>query len=163
MLNCRAGKILSLFLFAVTFTGCVGGGNNDNRPTTAGNGSAANANVAKTNVEELGLLVRVAYEVEDVVWKENASKKTLVAVLRFSPADAEKVVNEATPFGSSQPNVISPETWFPDELIAQSEMSGDSVLKGTAYPVNGFLQEPYLRGKVTRIEGTYYFVIEASK
>ena len=156
--------ILSLFLFAVTFTGCVGGGNNDNRPTiTAGGGSAANANVVKTNVEELGLLVRVAYAVEDVVWKENASKKTLIAVLRFSPADAEKVVTEATQFGSSQPNVISPETWFPDELIAQSEMSGDSVLKGQAYPANGFLQEPYSTGKVTRIEGTDYFVIEASK
>lgn len=156
--------ILSLFLFAVTFAGCGGGSKNDNRPTpTTVNGATSNANVAKTNVEELGLLVRVAYEVDDVVWKENASKKTLIAVLRFSPADAEKVVTEATQFGSSQPNVISPETWFPDELIAQSEMSGDSVLKGTAYPANGFLQEPYLSGKVTRIEGTYYFVIEASK
>lgn len=164
MSNFRAGAILSLFFVPVIFTACSGSSNSDNktRPTIAANSSALNANTAKTNVEELGLLVRVSYEVEDVVWKENSNKKSLIAVFRFSPADAEKVVAEATQFGQSQPNTISPETWFPSELIAQSEMSGDNALKGLAYPANGFLQESYSSGKLTRIEGTDYFVLEAT-
>ena len=159
----RPGLVIILITCSLLVGGCGGAASNSansNRPTA--NITNQNSNTARTNVEELGLLVRVPYEVEDVVWKENTSKKTLIAVLRFSPSDAEKIVNEAGQFGPSQPNVISPETWFPDELIAQSEMSGDNALKGQAYAANGFLQEPYSVGKVTRIEGTDYFVIEAT-
>jgi hypothetical protein len=149
-------------LILVSF-GCGGGTPN----TTSSNASSAskaanqNSNVARTNVEELSLQIRIPYEVEDVVWKEDTTKKTLLAVFRFSPADAEKIVGEASQFGAPQSTVVSPETWFPEELIAQSEMSGDNALKGQAYPANGFLQESYTSGRLIRIVGTDFFVLEA--
>ncbi len=161
----KTAAILSLFTAVALSFGCGEGTNSNvmksNRPGPAANG-AEKPNSPRTNVEELGLHVKVAYEVEDVVWIENPGKRSLMAVLRFSPADAAKVVGEASQFGQPQAGSISPESWFPDELIAQAEMSGDRVLKGQVYPANSFLQEPYVTGKLTRIEGTDYFVLEAS-
>ena len=57
---------------------------------------------------------------------------------------------------------IENETWFPDDLIAYGEMSGDDTLKGTSYAANAFLQDPFNEGRVVRIEGTNYFVLEAT-
>lgn len=156
---------LAAFLVSLTLvaSGCGGASNSTNSSEPSVSKAAnRNSNAARTNVEELNLLVRVQYEVEDVAWKENSTKKTLMAVLRFSPDDSAKIVAEALQFGAAQPNVIAPETWFPEELIAQSEMSGDNALKGQAYPANGFLQETYSSGKLTRIDGTDYFVLEAA-
>lgn len=154
-----------LICVAIVFIAACGGSGvntvNGSQAANPANSNAASSNVPKTNVEELGMIVNVPYAVEDVVWKEFASTKTLVAVLRFSPADSAKVVAEAEKSGPPQPGTISPETWFPDELIAQSEMTGDNVLRGAAYAADGFLQQPYTTGKITRIEGTDYFVLEA--
>ncbi len=160
----RADVILALFLSAVLLSACVGGNRNSNaRPVAnASNSTAENANTAKTNVEELGVLVNVPYEAEDVVWKDDAAQKKVIAVLRFSPADANKIVAEAAQFGTPQNVSIAAVSWFPDELIAQSDMSGDSTLKGSAYPANNFFQEPYTNGKITRVEGSDYFVLELS-
>ena len=55
---------------------------------------------------------------------------------------------------------VGAETWFPEELTAQSQLSGEGVLKGTAYAANEFFNIPYGSGKVTRIRGTDYFVLE---
>ncbi|MBK6723605.1 MAG: hypothetical protein IPG58_10155 [Acidobacteria bacterium] len=153
--------LLSAFML-VSF-GCGAGPANSTNSNVASVSKATNrnSNVARTNVEELSLQIRIPYEVEDVVWKEDTAKETLLAVLRFSSADSEKIVSEAIQFGTPQPNVVSPEVWFPEELIAQSEMTGDNALKGQAYPANGFLQESYTSGKVTRIDGTDFFVLEA--
>lgn len=149
-------------LMLVSF-GCGAGPANSTSSNVASVSKSANqnSNVARTNVEELSLQIRIPYEVEDVVWKEDTTKKTLLAVFRFSPADAEKIVGEASQFGAPQSTVVSPETWFPEELIAQSEMSGDNALKGQAYPANGFLQESYTSGRLIRIVGTDFFVLEA--
>ncbi len=149
-------------LMLVSF-GCGGGAANSTSGNVSSVSKAANqnSNAARTNVEELSLQIRIPYEVEDVVWKEDAAKKSLLAVLRYSPADAEKIVVEASQFGASQATVVSPEIWFPDELIAQSEMSGDNALKGQAYPANGFFEGAYTAGKLIRIDGTDFFVLEA--
>ncbi|MGE3466038.1 MAG: hypothetical protein AB7J13_03820 [Pyrinomonadaceae bacterium] len=120
------------------------------------------SNPARTNVEELGLLVNVPYDAEDVVWKEFKDNGTLLAVIKFKSEDAAKVVADAEKFGPSQPAVISPEDWFPEELTAQSEMSGDNQLKGLSYPANALLGEAYKTGRITRIDGTDFFVLEAS-
>lgn len=133
-----------------------------NGPAGAANRAAQNSDGPRTNVEELGLLVNIPYEVMDVVWKEDQKKKTLMAVLRFSPADAAKIVAEAEKVGAFRAATIQPEPWFPDELTAQSEMSGDALLKGKSYPANGFLQEGYSAGTITRIDGTDYFILQAS-
>ena len=79
--------------------------------------------------------------------------------MRLSPSDANKLVAETGAAGTPESS-IAVESWFPDELIAQSEMSGDSALKGVSYPANAFVQEPYTVGKITRIEGTDYFILE---
>jgi hypothetical protein len=142
---------------------CGGSRPASNQTTSAANSTAENTNAARSNVEELGMLVNVPYEAEDIVWKEDAAHKRLIAVLRFSNADADKVVAEAMTHGAPQQVTLSTETWFPAELIAQSDMTGDNQLRATAYAADGFYQEPYTSGRVLRVEGTDYFVLELSR
>ena len=160
----RSELILALFLIAVSLSGCYSGGGNTNAipSNDRSNTNRENANTAKTNAEELGLLVKILYETEDIVWKDDTTNRKLIAVLRFSTVDADKIVVDAEKFGVPVNVNIAAETWFPSELIAQSDMSGDSALKGFAYPANAFFQEPYTAGRITRIDGGDYFVLELS-
>jgi ABC-type Fe3+-hydroxamate transport system substrate-binding protein len=149
--------ITAVLLFTLSVMAACGGQGTNSSPVNRSSRSN-DSNSPKTNAEELGMLVKIPYETEDIVWKNYSETKRILAVLRFSPADANKIVTEAggTPEGRS----LSAETWFPAELTAQSEMSGDSALKGISYPATAFYQEPYSTGKITRIEGTDYFVLE---
>jgi len=146
---------------AVLFAACGG------KPNVAANAPAnsptnqANA-AAKTNAEELGLLVNIPYETEDIVWKQDDANKKLIAVFRLTPADSAKVVAEAEKVRPPQAVNIASETWFPAELIAQSAMSGDDSLNGKSYVANSFLQDPYKSGTISRIDNTDYFVLEVS-
>ena len=160
----RTGVILALFLSAISILGCGGGNKNTNSgmPANSSNTTAENANTAKTNVEELELLVNIPYDAEDIVWKQDAGNKRVIAVLRFSPEDSNKIVIEAGKFGPAENVSVATEPWFPDELTAQSDMSGDSALKGLAYPANNFYQEPFTSGQITRIKDSDYFVLELS-
>ncbi|MEP6788819.1 MAG: hypothetical protein ABJB40_10340 [Acidobacteriota bacterium] len=160
MTKLKVGVILALFLSPVALSGCGGKSENAVPAVNAANNVGENSNSARTNVEELGLLINVPYEAEDVVWKEASSHKKLTVVFRFSAADAGKLVAEAERAGAPQNVSVEVETWFPDELTAQSEISGDSTVKGRAYPANAFYQEPYTSGKITRIEDTNYFLLE---
>ena len=164
MVNFKSGVILALFFSTTILIACGNGAKNTNAPgsSSLANSNSASANSARTNVEELGLLVNVPYETEDIVWKEDAARRKIIAVMRFSPADANKIVAEAETFAQPQNVEIAVETWFPDELTAQSETSGDSALKGLAYSANSFILEPYTNGRITRIEGGDYFVLELS-
>jgi hypothetical protein len=139
-----------------------GGAGNGNRPANAA-ASAENANTTKTNVEELGMLANIPFEAEDIAWREDAAHKRLIAVLRFSPEDAQKVISDAAAKGTPQHVTIPSERWFPAELTAQGDMAGDDMLKGTAYAADAFFQEPYTAGRVVRIDGTDYFVLELSR
>ena len=155
--------ILALFLCAVSFAACGGGENNNARTNAnAANRTGEGSIAAKTNVEELSLLVNVPYEAEDIVWKDYTAGKKVIAVLRFSPEDANKVAASAEKYGAPENVGLPVETWFPDELIAQGEMSGDRALKGLAYSANDFYLTPYTSGKITRIEASDYFVLEVS-
>ena len=155
--------ILALFFCTALLPACRGSGNKSaNSKASAANQANENANTTKTNVEELGVIVNVQYEAEDVVWKEDTAHKKVIAVLRFSPADSAKLVAEAEKVRPAELANISSETWFPAELIAQSEMSGDDDLKGQSYAANQFFQEPYTNGRIVRIENTDYFVLELS-
>ena len=158
----RSAAILALFLCVALYSAC---GESANKPAnstaaTASNQANTNSNAVRSNVEELGLLVNVPYEAEDVVWKEYPSQQRLIAVLRFSTADSAKLVNEAEKIKPSEAASISSETWFPAELIAQSEMAGDDNLNGRAYAANQFFQEPYISGRVIRVENTDYFILD---
>lgn len=158
----RTAAILSLFITCTLLCSCVGGRDEkaNSRPPTAANRSNQNSSSPRTNVEELGLLVNVPYETEDVVWKEASPVKKVVAVLLFTKETAERVVADAQAHGASKNVTIAAEPWFPDELIAQSEMSGDALLRGTAYPGNSFFLGEYNAGTITRIEGSDHFVLE---
>ncbi len=162
MIHLRFAVILTLFAVSVLTGSCSGGGDpkeNSNSPVTAKN---SNTTTAKTNVEELSLLITFPYETEDIVWKEDESNKRLIAVFRLSPADAAKLVTEAEKIRPAQAVTISPESWYPAELIAQSAMSGDDTLNGRSFAANGFLQEPYKSGTITRVDTTDFFVLEVS-
>ena len=155
--------ILALFFCTTLSPACRVSSNKPvNSKDSAANQAIENSNTTKTNVEELGVIINVQYEAEDVVWKEDVAHKKVIAVLRFSPADSAKLVAEAEKIRPSESANISSETWFPAELIAQSEMSGDDDLKGQSYAANQFFQEPYTKGLIVRIENTDYFVLEIS-
>jgi hypothetical protein len=154
---------LSLFLASCLVAVGCGGGSNSNSIGSAGNvASGSSVNSAKTTVEDLGLRIALPYELDDVVWKEYIEQKRLVAVMRVTPADAAKLIADASATGPAESVSIPVQAWFPQELVAQGEISGDNTLKGQAYPANSFFQEPYMSGRVARVEGTDYFVLDVT-
>jgi len=156
-----AGSLSTLLFYSVLAVSCTRTNKNSNSEShNSSNTAAENSNAAKTNVEELGLLVTIPYEAEDIVWKEDTAHKKITAVLRFSPEDANKITADATARQAPQNVTLSSSSWFPAELIAQSEMTGDDQLHGTAYAADAFYQEPYTTGRLVRVEGTDYFVLE---
>jgi hypothetical protein len=156
----KTAVILALFSAVLIPAGCSDTASNSNTANNAANEAATNANVAKTNAEELGVLIKMPFEAEDAVWRGGPDQKKLIAVLRFSTADANKLVEQAKKVGPPVAGQIESESWFPAELIAQSDISGDDTLKGTTYAADDFYQPPYTEGKLTRIEDTDYFVLE---
>jgi len=126
----------------------------------ATNQTNENFNTARSNVEELRLVATIPYEAEDVAWKEDKANKKLVAVLRFAAADSAKIVAEAERIKPPEAAAVSSEPWFPPELIAQSEMSGDDILRGKVYAADQFFLDQYSTGRIIRIENTDYFVLE---
>ncbi|CAN5529572.1 hypothetical protein BH10ACI3_BH10ACI3_03720 [soil metagenome] len=151
----------TIVISAAMMSACGGTAkNSDVQTPPAANAGSEPANSARTNVEELRLLVNIPFEPEDIDWKEDTVHKRVVAILRFSPEDSNKIVAEAAGFGPAENVSVANETWFPVELTAQSDVSGDSSLKGVAYPANQFFLDPYMSGKITRIEDGDYFRLE---
>ncbi|MBA2495293.1 MAG: hypothetical protein H0V31_11430 [Acidobacteria bacterium] len=161
--------ILSIFLF----NGCGKNENsNINQPInqTANND---NANIPKDDVEELERIIKLPFHPEEATWRETdletkgsdnrvpaANGKKLTVVLKFSAEDANKIIEQAEKYKPAAASDVDAEDWFPAELIAQSQLSGDENLKGKSFVANDFLQPPYVNGKITRISNTDYFVLE---
>jgi hypothetical protein len=160
-----------LIFFGQLFGACSGGGtNNANISQPNSNQYKPVGSTANDKVEELELLVTLPIEPEETVWREDAPvagdnsqppfTKKLTAVLKYSQADAVKL-SGLIEQGSPPLSVgINTETWFPAELIAQSDLSGDDTLKGDSYSAANFYRAPYSDGRITRVEGTDYFVLE---
>lgn len=149
-----------LILIALTAFGCAKGPENSNRAANSNVNVNADANSANSNLEELRMLINVPYETEDLAWKKEDGSEKIVAVLRFAPEDADKVASESGPAKGKVS--LSPESWYPGELTAQSETSGDSGLDGTVYDPKLFVLAPYTQGRLVRIDGTNYFLLELS-
>lgn len=154
--------LLTPLIFIPILTSCSSAPSN-----SANNASAANSNTASNsgpqdNVEELTMLVKLPIEPEDVAWKEDASKKQLTAVLRFSPENAGKMAAEIAKNGQPTTETVNVENWFPAELIAQGELTGESTVSGTSYPAAPLLNPPYTKGKITRVDNTDYFILQIS-
>lgn len=130
-------------------------------------------NEAKDNAEELAQLIKIPFETEEAIFKieplgnnpnsdraPGPTDSKLTAVLKFKPEDAQKIIEQAKTYKQPTENSISAENWFPPELVAKSQESGDESIKGEAYAPNDFAQTPYLNGTLTHITGTDYFVLE---
>jgi len=134
--------------------------------------SDAVAIVPIDDVEELGRIVKLPRLPEEATYYEfdlsadaNSrpsvpNAKRLVAVLKFSAEYADRLVKDATINAAPAPLGVDAEDWFPPELVAKSQETGDGSLKGVSYPATDFLQPPYANGRLTRINDTNYFVLE---
>src|SRR6187549_3152628 len=114
-------------------------GNNNAANTSVTNTSSTAQTGPKDNIEELGMLVRLPFVPEEVAWEEKPEQKKLVAVLRFSPENAAKMAAEVAKNGPATADTLAVETWYPNELIAQGELNGESTVKGQSYPAEPFL------------------------
>lgn len=156
----KTGIILA-FIFSIgSFAGCSGDRADGN--TAGANSNAANAsltaNTARDNIEELGLLVNLPFEADEATWKDEGNK--LTAILRFTAEDTRKILASIEGQKPAEPISLNPERWFPADLIAQSEMNGDNLLKGNAYSAQDFVRPPYSDGRITKIENSDYLVLE---
>lgn len=152
--------ILSLLFAVCAFAGCSGA------PSTNTNTIDASANstkpvdpaeLAKDNAEELGLLIELPYEPMEAVYREAPEEKKLKVIVRFTSEEADRIIGEKAGENVS----MSPEAWFPQELIGQSEMdTASQLLHGKRYAADEFYKPPYSVGTATRIDGTDYFIIE---
>ena len=161
MVTLKSGLILALLLTTAILAGCSGGASNSNAANAEAQPAAnSNTDAVKTNAEELGMLVNMNYESEEVYWKDDPGRKKITAVIKYSPDVANQVVADAVRVREPENVSISPESWFPPEIVAQSEMSGDDTVKGKSYAATVFLQDPYNEGRIIRINDTDYFVLE---
>ncbi len=168
-----ASKIFIALTIAALFTACTSNNSNNSNSNQANQiSNSNNSNSVKDDVDELEMTIKLPFRPEDAVWREEVLGKTgdnrvspptdkkLTAVLRFLKEDADKIVAKAEKYKPAAPNIINSENWFPAELIAQSQTSGDETIKGKSYAANDFYNAPYADGKLTRIDGTDYFVLE---
>lgn len=166
-------KILIALALAGYLAGCAADESGNENAQNAVVKANSNANVAKDNVEELETTVKLPFHPEEVVWREEAllknesekrlpapNERKLTAVVKFKMEDADKIVAQAEKYKPGSPAAMNAESWYPAELVALTQMSGDETLKGTAYPANDFYQTPYTDGRLTRVENSNYFVLE---
>lgn len=163
--------IAAFFLPVLLFGACSGnepGNINGSTSNQTSNNNSSVEIVPQDDVEELGKIIKLPLLPEDATYIENVLNnaggapevKKLVAVLKFSSENAEQIAVQSEKYKSAVPADVDAEMWFPPELIAKSQETGDEFLKGTAYAAADFLQSPYLDGRLTRINETNYFVLE---
>src|SRR6476620_11991638 len=109
------------------------------------------ANAPRTGVEELGLLVTVPYEAEDCLWKQDPSTKAITAVLRFDQEDTGKLQADVQKIHPPEDAAIAMQTWFPGDMVVDSDLRGDDQLRGKSYAADPFFQAPYVAGRLVRI------------
>lgn len=152
---------------------CAGGENTNQNVNQAGNNGSNTVVTAKDDAAELGKIIKLPLMPEEVSFREESltdaenknrqpspNEKKLIAVLKFTAEDAQKIVEQAEKYKPAEFVSIDTESWFPAELIAQSQPAGDLTLKGNSYAANDFYQTPYMSGRITRISETHYFVLE---
>ena len=150
--------ILSIALLATCTTSDP---TNSNTGANAANQAAANSEKkGNDSAEELGSLVLLPFEPEEVVWRtiEADGKKRLVAVVLLTEADHRTFsAKHGAPGNDVQVNV---EPWFPVELVTMGETSGEMIIGGKASPAAEFYQAPYTAGKVVFIPDTNYLILD---
>src|SRR5687767_13531748 len=103
----RPGLILVLAAAGLVLSSCSAPAGNSNVNSSVANSANDARAVPKDNIEELGMLVRLPFEPEEVAWKENPEQKKLTAVMRFSPENAAKMAAEISKSGPPTPEKVS--------------------------------------------------------
>lgn len=169
--------VLSFLIVVQLFSACAR--NTADSPNSSAGQQADNRNKVENpekigdTAEDLKTLINIPFEPEETVWRENKAqgsaggaasndRKNLTAIFRFSAEDADKLAAKAETHKTPTPTLVQTEEWFPAELIAQSELSGDETLKGTGFAADDFVQPPYTQGQIVRIENSNYFILELS-
>jgi hypothetical protein len=159
MQSSRPFRHLAICLLAIISISCgPRPENQQNAANTSANQSAANK--ANNNAEELGMLINFQLEPEDLIWRADETKKTIVAVMHFDPPEATKLKNDLAAKAQGSPRSVTTEEWFPPELVAQGEAAGNSSISGTVFPATDFYLAPYTEGTITHITDTEFFVLE---
>jgi len=162
-------KSIWFLLLAVSLSISCGNQTESNVNGKANSNAAANTNnenscVSNDDVAALGAQVLLSIVPEEVVWCEenvkNSDDKKLTAVMKFTEEEARNLVAQAEKHRPAEAVELGTEQWFPAELIAQSQLSGNESLKGNAYAPTDFLQLPYKNGKLIKVENSNYFVLE---
>lgn len=150
------------FLFLLlTFSACTAPESNSNQIVNKPGNVNKNSDTTKDDPEDFARIVKLPFNPEEVSWRESSDKK-IIAVLKFSAADAQSLVAQIEKQKPAQNAVLNAENWFPPELIAKSQQAGDETLKGKEYSASDFFLAPYMSGKITRIDETNYFILELS-
>ena len=154
--------LLTPLIFVPALTNCSSPGSNNAASNTAANSTNSAASGPLDNVEELGMLVNLPVQPDEVAWKEDPATKQLTAVLRFSSENAARMADEISKNGQPTSETLPVETWYPAELIAQGELTGESTVKGRSFPAEPFLNPPYTKGRISQVENTDYFILQIS-
>ncbi|MGH9949899.1 MAG: hypothetical protein ACRD6X_22250 [Pyrinomonadaceae bacterium] len=114
------------------------------------------------NIEELRTIIIVPFEPDEVVWrvfKGTGSEDRLVAVFRLMKNDAESFSSKVSA-NVADVAAVSVEDWFPAELKAMGETTGESNISCSVLPAAEFVQEPYSNGTVYVVPDSGYIVVE---
>ena len=165
-------KSIFALLAAAFFLSACSGNQSGNINSNASNAiQTANSNsetIVQDDVEDLAKIIKLPAVPLEATYSETypngkntaPNEKRLVAVLKYSPEEAAKIVAGAEKYKPPVVSDIDAEMWFPPELVAKTQETGDEFLKGNEYAANDFTQPPYQNGKLTRINDTNYFVLE---
>ena len=170
--SCQIVALL-LLVFLVLLAGCGGGPEtaNNSTPVSPREVNEKNTPVVNEKAEELGMLIKLPFVPVEVAFMEQPAvaepgrspgpnDKKLRAVILYEKEDAESLAAEAAKLAEPTAVEIDADTWFPAELVSQSELNEGQKLKGKAYPADMLFQAPYLAGTLVRIDETNYFVVE---
>jgi hypothetical protein len=158
--------LVSVLFFAACSSQMPANAPANSENTTAGNANY-NSNAAKDDPAELNSIVTLPFVPVDPTFREETDQndpdnRKLVAVLKFEPEDARNLIEQAQKHRQPEAVQVGTEDWFPAELVAQTQLSGDEMLKGTAYGANDFLRMPYRTGRLIKVENSDYFILELS-
>jgi len=152
-------SVLALLLFCSCASAPANNGQQNTNTANISNSQAS----PNDNVEELRSSIQVPVEPEEVAWRivsDKDGRKRLTAVLRLKPEDFKALSVRASTPGPGKKVEASVEQWFPAELIAMSETTGEMAVPATSYPANEFFQAPFNAGTVSLIDDTDYVIVE---
>jgi hypothetical protein len=162
-------KSIFFLLTIILFNACSGNkiaGDNSSVPNSNRTANTISEIVARDDVEELSKIIKLPAAPDEATYSEiklsggAPNNLKLVVILKFSTRDANQIATVAEGYKPPALADIDAEDWFPPELVAKSQETGDASLKGVEYAANDFLQPPYASGRLTRINDTNYFVLE---